>query len=186
MSEATMARMPGSMRSSLTASALRADREGGDDRHQDLQCLLVPADGADHSHERTEHGRRGDIARRRVQDQAQPDREDRVAGDALQRPEARPKLADVGQSAEPVGRVDGAVLGVLQQLFEGGDLVEAQRAGERRRDLDGRRLAATHRHHQVRGECADRGGRGSVRRGHPRQPVLHDVDRFAGGVHRCA
>ena len=127
MSEATMARMPGSMRSSLTARALSAETEkAAMTGIRTLQRLLVPADGAEDAHERTEHGRGGNIAGRRVQDQAQPDGEDRVAGDALQRPEAWVELADLGQSAEPVGGADGAALGVLQQAFEGGDLVEAR------------------------------------------------------------
>ena len=104
------------------------DGEGGDDGHQDLQRLLVPADGAEDSDERAEHGCGGDIERGRVQDQAQPDRENRVAGDALQLPESRLELMDLGQSPEPVGRHDGAALGVPQQLLEGGYLVEARRA----------------------------------------------------------
>ena len=69
------------------------------------------------------------------------------------------QLADLGQPAEPVSGADGAPLGVLQQAVEGGDLIESRRAAERRRELDCCRLAATHRHHEVRREGADGGAR---------------------------
>ena len=56
-----------------------------------------------------------------MQDQAQPDREDRIAGDTLQPPEARMALADLGQPAEPAVGADDPALGVVQQTVEGGD-----------------------------------------------------------------
>ena len=104
----------------------RGDGERGDDRHQDLQRLLVSADGMEDSDEGAECGRSGDVARCGLQYQTQPHREDRVPGDAAQRPESRPQLAYLDQSAEPVGGPDGASFRILQQTIDGGDLVETR------------------------------------------------------------
>ena len=163
--------------------AQRRHREGGDDRRQDLEGGLPPGEVAQRPHQHAEHRRRHHLARRRMEDQAHPDREHGVSEDALCPPESSGQPADLGEPAESFGGLHSPSHRLEDEGVQGGDLIQPGRPAEHRRQLDHRRLAGAHRHHQVRREGAHRDRVGAECPGHLRESLLDRVDRLAGRVH---
>jgi hypothetical protein len=68
---------------------------------------------------------------------------------------ARRHRPDAPQPAQPLGRLDGAALGLVDELVEGGDLIQAQRARELRNRLDRRPAGAPEGDHERRRQYDD-------------------------------
>jgi hypothetical protein len=124
-----------------------SDAERSHDRQQDLQRRLRPRRKPQRTDDQPEQCRREDVTQRRMQDQRDPDRQDAVPGNAGPRPEARPQLADLLQTGQPVGRLHTCVLGVVGQPVQHRDLIQPHR-GRGRSEIERRTLAAAERDEQ--------------------------------------
>ena len=95
---AIIARRPGSVTSCLTASAgQQGNGEGGDEGHQHLERAPPACEQPQHADDGAEHGGGRDVARRRTQDQRDPDRQRRVAEHARHGPK-RLRVARISSS----------------------------------------------------------------------------------------
>jgi hypothetical protein len=165
-------------------SSQPGDAERRDHGQQDLERRLVPRDQPEHADYRSEDRRGCQLAKRGLQDQRDADRQDRLAGDARDRTNARSCLADFVQAAKTVGRPDGTLLCFAQQAVERGDLIETRTAGQRSRQLECRRLAAAQADEQGGREGADAGVVDPVYRRDDLELLLHGVHGLTGRVHR--
>ena len=103
-----MARRPGSVTSYFTASAtIAATHVGGEERHERLDRRAPAAETAEDADESAQHGRARDVAGGRVEDQREPDGEDRVAEYARRVTEP---VVHASDRVEPLDPAVGATL----------------------------------------------------------------------------
>jgi hypothetical protein len=121
----------------------RGDDGGREDRNENGERL--PTAGGEHERtdEHAEPGRDRDVGRGGLEHETQPDGHRRVADQRDDDAVAGRHRTDAPQAQEALARIDVAALGVLHEVVEGGDLVQAQRAGELRDGLDRRPAGAT-------------------------------------------
>ena len=108
----------------------RRDAGGGEERHQRLDRPAPAAEPPEDADERAQHCRARDVARGRMEDQRDPDREHRVPEHARHVTEPVAHPPDRVEPLDAGGRCDLAPLRLARELVDGRDLIEA---GRRRR-----------------------------------------------------
>src|SRR4051812_42689275 len=159
------------------------DAESGDDRQEDLQRRLLSRHEPERADDQTEHRRGEDVTERRVQDQGDTDRQDRIADDAEPRPVTRLELANLVEPRQAGRRFHARVLGLVGQPVEHRDLIEPH-CGHGRRQLERRRLAAAERDQERGRERRDTSALHTVRRRDTREAFLDHVHRLADRIER--
>ena len=134
----------------------RRHRERGEDGEEHPQVRSVGGDLAQHTDDDAERGAGHEVARCRIEDEGQADRQDAVTEDPDQGPEPGGGRADRDELGQSVLRIDGATGGGADETVDGRELIEAERATERGRELEHHGLAGAHRDHEVRGEALTR------------------------------
>ena len=185
--EAIIARRPGSVTSYLTARAVskataKAARKGISTSSE----RRPRASSLQHADDSSEHGGGRDVARRRPQDQRDPDRQRRVAEHARQRPVAAPHRPDLLEPRDPVPGSDRPPLRLLGEAMDRCDLVEPRRRRQPPRRLDRRGLAAAERQEERGREGAEARVFEPVGAGDQGKAQLDRVDGLADGAERRA
>ena len=130
-SGAIRVRSPGSAAPRLTASKLSAETAIAESTGTSTVSVWRPRGGQhEGSDQYAEAGRDRHVRRGRLQYEAESDRHRRIPEHGDRRAVARRHRTDVPQAAQPLGRLDGASLGLVDELVEGGDLIQAQRTRE--------------------------------------------------------
>jgi hypothetical protein len=104
----------------------RGDQHGSDDRHRNGEQRPLADRGFQQPDHQSEHGRRRDVGERGHQHHGHAHREDRMAGQRTEAPEARRRAQDVDQAVEPFAGRHGPLPGVATESIDLGDLVQPQ------------------------------------------------------------
>ena len=164
----------------------RGDGEGGEEGHQHLERAPPAREQPQHADDCAEHGRRGDVAGSRTQDQRDPDRQRRVAQHARERPEAAARRPDLLEPGDAGARLDGTSLRLLGEAMDGRNLVESRSRREPLRRLDRRGLAASERQEERRRKDAEARILEPVSAGDQGEALLDGVDRLTDRAERRA